>query len=53
VSISNVSGVLKELGKSVNPDDTKRKGSPKKDKEKEPDQKKDSPKRKNDEVCFW
>ena len=50
MSVGNVSGVLKELGKPVNADETKRKGSPKKEKEKEPDPKKDSPKKKNDEV---
>jgi len=52
VSVGNVASVLKELGKLPNPDEGKRKGSPKKDKEKEPDTRKDSPKKKPDEVLF-
>jgi len=52
VSVGNVGSVLKELPKQANPDDSKRKGSPKKEKEKEPDPKKDSPKKKNEEVLF-
>ena len=50
MSVGNVNNFLKEMGKLPNPDDAKRKGSPKKDKEKEPDTRKDSPKRKADEV---
>ena len=52
VSLGNISNVLKELGKLPNPDDGKKKGSPKKEKEKEPDARKDSPKKKTDEVTF-
>ena len=52
MSVGNVGSVLKELPKQANPDDSKRKGSPKKEKEKEPDPKKDSPKKKNEEVLF-
>jgi len=44
--------VFKELGKVPNADDGKRKGSPKKEKEKESDTRKDSPKKKTDEVSF-
>ena len=50
VSVGNVNNFLKETGKLTNPDDTKRKGSPKKEKEKESDTRKDSPRRKPDEV---
>jgi len=49
-SVGNVSNVLKELAKVSNRDESKRKGSPKKDKEKEPDARKDSPKKKTDEA---
>ena len=52
VSVGNIGNVLKELSKLPNPDDGKRKGSPKKEKEKEPDTRKDSPKKKSDEVSF-
>lgn len=52
MSIGNINNFQKESGKIANPDDTKRKGSPKKEKEKESDTKKDSPKRKADEVSF-
>jgi len=50
VSVGNVGSVLQELGKPA--DDSRRKGSPKKDKDKEPDTKRDSPKKKNGEVSF-
>jgi len=52
VSVGNVNNFLKETGKLANTDETKRKGSPKKEKEKESDTRKDSPKRKADEVSF-
>ena len=52
MSVGNFGNVLKEIGKLPNPDDGKRKGSPKKEKEKEPDTRKDSPKKKSDEVSF-
>jgi len=51
-SVGNVGNALKELGKLANPDEGKRKGSPKKEKDKDPDARKDSPKKKSDEVLF-